>query len=73
MPDPRLQRLRAFPAPPPPPRALSMVLAPPCPGDLALPCLYTSLHQYLDFIPQIITTPIYLTIATALVCFLQAE
>lgn len=50
-----------------------MVLAPPCPGDLALPCLYTSLHQYLDFIPQIITTPIYLTIATALVCFLQAE
>lgn len=45
-------------------RALSMVLAPPCPRDLALPCLYTSLRQYLDFIPLIITTPIYLTTPT---------
>lgn len=56
---------------PPHPRALSMVLAPPCPRDLA--CLYTSLRQYLDFIPLIITTPVYLTTATALVCSLQAE
>lgn len=50
-----------------------MVLAPPCPRDLALPCLYTSLCQYLDFIPLIITTPIYLTTPTPLVYFLQAE
>lgn len=51
-----------------------MVLAPPAFQGFGFALfVHLTLPTYLDFIPLIITTPIYLTTPTPLFYFLQAE